>query len=99
MQDELTRTIVAELGLDGLPLAEQESVIAGFGEVALKAATMAVLEKLPESKRDEFASLAEAGDQAALTSFLDREVPGHEALARAAVSDELARFKETQSAA
>ncbi|MDO8407982.1 MAG: hypothetical protein Q7S95_01965 [bacterium] len=98
MQDDLTRTIGAELGVGDLPSEEQEKLIAGFGEVALKAATIAVLEKLPEGKRDEFAALAEAGDPATLSSFLDREMPGHEQIASAAVALELKRFKESQSA-
>ena len=98
MQDELTKMIGAELGVGDLPPGEQEKLIAGFGEVALKAATIAVLEKLPEGKRDAFAVLAEAGDPAALSSFLDREMPGHEQIANVAVAEELKRFKDSQSA-
>ena len=97
MQDELTKTIGAELGVGDLPPEEQEKLIAGFGEVALKAATIAVLEKLPEGKREEFAVLAEAGDPTAISAFLDREMPGHEAVASAAVAEELRRFRDSQS--
>ncbi|MDP2594202.1 MAG: DUF5663 domain-containing protein [bacterium] len=98
MQDELTKTIGAELGVGDLPPEEQEKLIAGFGEVALKAATIAVLEKLPEGKREEFAALAEAGDSTAVSVFLDREMPGHEQIASVAVAEELKRFKDSQSA-
>ena len=96
MQDELTALISADLGIKDLPAEEQKALIAQFGEIALKAATLAMLAKLVDGKRGEFAKLAEAGDPAALKAFLDREVPGHEALAKAAVAEEVKRFKEFQ---
>lgn len=97
MPDQLTALIADDLGIKDLPLSEQQSLIAQFGEVALKAATLAVVEKLSEAKREEFAKLAEEGDPAALKAFLDREVPGHEALTKAAVADEIKRFKESNT--
>ncbi|MCX6786474.1 MAG: DUF5663 domain-containing protein [Candidatus Kaiserbacteria bacterium] len=94
MQDELTAAIATDLGINGLPPEEQKTLIAQFGEVALKAATISVLSKLSEEKRSEFAKIAETGDAAALKTFLDKEVPEHEELAKAAVADEVKRFKE-----
>ncbi len=96
MQDELTALIAEDLGIKELPSEEQQTLIAQFGEVALKAATLAVLGKLAEDKRSEFARLAEAGEAAALKAFLDREVPGHEDIAKAAVAEEVKRFKDFQ---
>ncbi len=98
MQDELTALIAADLGIKDLPLAEQQTLIAQFGEVALKAATLSVVEKLADDKRNEFAKLAEAGGAQALKTFLDREVPGHEDIAKAAVAEEVKRFKAFQTA-
>jgi len=98
MQDELTALIATDLGIKDLPQEEQKTLIAQFGEVALKSATLAVVGKLAESKREEFAQLAEAGDASALKAFLDREVPGHEDIAKAAVAEEVQRFKEFQLA-
>ena len=98
VQDDPIKTIAAELGVAELPEAEQEQIIAGFSEVALKAATLAILEKLPEAKHEEFATLAEKGEAGALQAFLDREVPGHEALAGAAVAEEAKRLKESLAA-
>ncbi len=97
MQDELTALISADLGIKDLPVEEQQALIAQFGEIALKAATLSVIEKLAEDKRDEFAKLAEAGDAAALKTFLDREIPGHEDIAKAAVAEEVKRFKAFQA--
>jgi len=97
MQDEMTALIAADLGIKDLPLAEQQALIAQFGEIALKAATLAVVGKLAEDKREEFAKLAEAGDATALKTFLDREVPGNEDIAKAAVAEEVKRFKAFQA--
>lgn len=97
MQDEMTALIAADLGIKDLPLAEQQALISQFGEIALKAASLSVVEKLTEAKRAEFAKLAEAGDATALKTFLDREVPGHEGIAKAAVAEEVRRFKAFQA--
>lgn len=97
MQDEMTALIAKDLGINDLPVTEQQSLIAQFGEIALKAATLAVVGKLTEEKRDEFAKLAQAGDAAALKAFLDREVPGHEDIAKAAVAEEVKKFKTFQA--
>ncbi len=97
MQDEMTALIAADLGIKDLPVEEQRTLIAQFGEVALKAATLAVVGELSENKRDEFAKLAQAGDATALKTFLDREVPGHEDVAKAAVAEEVKQFKAFQA--
>lgn len=97
MQDELTKAIANDLGIAELPAEEQQALIGQFGEVALKAATLAVVGSLADDKKDEFASLAQAGDAAAVQAFLDREVPDHEALAKAAVEEEVRRFKSFQA--
>lgn len=98
MQDDLTAAIAADLGIQELSREEQQTLIAQFGEIALKAATLAVLGKLPADKQQEFSKVAEAGDPAPLKAFLDREVPGHEDLAKAAVAEEVKRFKDFQTA-
>ncbi|MHB1769675.1 MAG: hypothetical protein ACYCPH_01170 [Minisyncoccota bacterium] len=97
MQDELSAAIAADLGIKDLPLEEQQALVAHFGEVALKAATLAVIGKLAEDKREAFAKLAEEGNGAALKTFLDQEVPGHEDIAKAAVAEEVKRFKAFQA--
>ena len=97
MQDELTAAIAADLGVTDLPLVQQQEIIAQFGEIALKAATLSVVGKLADDKREVFIQLAEAGDATALKAFLDQEVPGHEALVKAAVAGEVQRFRDFQS--
>lgn len=96
MQDELTKAIARDLGISDLPITQQQELIAQFGEVALKAATLSVVGKLSEDKRGEFTKLAEAGDPSALKTFLDKEVPEHEELAKTAVAEEVKKFKAFQ---
>jgi len=98
MPDEVTAAIATDLGIADLPSQEQQALIAQFGEVALKAATLAVVSKLEGGKQDEFAKLSAAGDAMALRTFLDREVPAHEAIAKQAVAEEVKRFKSFQVA-
>lgn len=98
MNDEITAAIAADLGISDVPKEEQEKIIAQFGEVALKAATFAILEKMSEAKRAEFATVAQGGDAAALQAFLNAEVPNHEEVAKQAVADEVKRFKEFKGA-
>lgn len=97
MQDELTTLIAKDLGIDGLGAEEQKALISQFGEIALKAATLAVVGKLSTEMQVAFAKLAEAGNADDLKAFLDREVPGHEEIAKAAVAEEVRRFKEFQA--
>ncbi len=97
MPDDMTTRLAEDLGIGTLPREDQEKLIMQFTEVALKAATVSVLEKMPEEKRVEFAQLAEAGDAGAVRAFLDTTVPDHETFARAAVQEELRKFKEFQA--
>ncbi len=98
MQDELQKQVAVDLGISAVADDKQKELIAQFGEVALKAATMAVLGKLTEEKRAEFMKLAEAGDPSAVQTFLDAEVPGHVDIAKQAVAEEVKRFKEFAAA-
>jgi|CXWL01.1.fsa_nt_gi hypothetical protein len=97
MPDEMTALIATDLGITELPIADQKTLITQFGEVALKTATLAVFGKLDDSKREEFAKLVETGDAAKLKAFLDLEVPGHEEMVKAAVAEEVKRFKDFQA--
>lgn len=99
MQDELQKQVAADLGISALTPEKQKELISQFGEVALKAATVSVMSKMSEEKRAEFMTLAEGGDTAAVQAFLDKEVPGHEEIAKQAVAEEVARFKEFNAAA
>lgn len=98
MHDDVTKLIATDLGIAGLPVEEQQQLITQFGEVALKAASIAVMEKMTEDKRVQFMSLAQTGDPDALKTFLDTEVPGHEEIARTAVAEEVKAFKAAQAA-
>lgn len=97
MQDELAALIAKDLGITDLPQDKQQELISQFGEIALKAASLAVMEKLTNETREEFMKLAEAGDASAIQTFLNREVPDHETIAKGAVAEEVRRFREFQA--
>src|SRR5258708_7192193 len=99
MQDDVQQMIAKDLGIEDLSDAEQKMLIEQFGLVALKAATGAVLEKLPEDKRAEYAKIAEAGDATGLKAFLDTAVPSHDQIAQAAIQEEVKTFREFQAKA
>lgn len=95
--DEITALIAKDLGITDVPADKQQELISQFGEIALKAATIAIMEKLSSEKREEFMKIAQAGDAEAIQAFLDKEVPGHETVAKDAVAAEVKRFKEFQA--
>jgi hypothetical protein len=99
MQDEVQQMLAKDLGLADLSSAEQKMLIEQFGLVALKSATIAVLEQMPEDKREEYTKLAEAGDAPTLKAFLDTAVPNHEQLVQAAIAEEVKEFRALQAGA
>lgn len=99
MQDEMQQLIAKDLGIENLSSEQQRQVISEFGVVALQAATLAIVEQLPEDKREEFGTLSKSGDAGALQAFLDANAPDHENIAKQAVARELARFKDFQASA
>jgi hypothetical protein len=96
MQDEIQKAVAEELGIEGLTSEEQQELIAQMSGIMLKAATIALLDNLPEAKRAEFVAIAEKQDEAALKRFLETELPNSEEVVRSAVADEIRRFKEYQ---
>ena len=97
-ENEIRQKVAEDLGIADLSEAEQKDLISQFGEVALKAATLAVVGTMSEEQRAEFATLAQAGDSGAVQKFLDETVPGHEAIASAAVVEEVKNFRASQTA-
>ena len=97
-ENEIRQKVAEDLGIADMSIAEQKELISQFGEVALKAATVAVVGTMSEEQRAQFAVLAQAGDAQAVQAFLDETVPGHEAIASAAVVEEVKNFRASQTA-
>jgi hypothetical protein len=95
MQD-MQKQIAEALGISGLSDAEQQKIIEDFGAVALQASTAAIIEALPEEKREEFVRLVESGDEDAAQAFLASALPNFEEISGKAVQEELAHFKDFQ---
>ncbi len=83
-----------ELDIENLPLEEQREIITLFGDIATRAVASAVLEALPEEKREPFMKVADTDNKEAIAGFLNRELPNHEAITAATIKDEIRRFKE-----
>ena len=98
-QDDLEMQVAADLGISELAPEKRKELIAQFGEVALKAATIAVMNQLTPEQRQEFMKLAQAGDSAGVQTFLDTNIADHEEIAKKAVAEELSRFKELNKSA
>jgi len=96
MQDEIQKAVAEQLGIDGLGSDEQKEIIAQMTGVMLKAASIALLENLPEGKRDEFIAITDKQDEAGLKAFLAKELPDSENIVRAAIEGEVKRFNEYQ---
>lgn len=90
--DAIRNMLVSQLGLSDLPADMQEKVISQFGENVLKRVTVAVLEKLPEEKRDEFARLTEAEDATKMQAFLKENIPDLDAVVGEEARKELEEF-------
>jgi hypothetical protein len=97
MQDDVRSAVAEQLGITMLPPEDQEALIAQMSGVLLQAASLAVLAALPEGKRAGFMALAETGDEAALKEYLAQELPGSENIVRAAVAEEVRRFRESKA--
>lgn len=98
MHDDLLKLIATDLDIVDLPPEEQKAIIEQFGEVALKAATIAVMATLAPEQQKEFMTLAEAGDPQALQRFFNEHVPNHAQIVKDAVAEEVKRFKEFNQA-
>lgn len=94
IQDEIREAAARELALEGFSPEAQQDIIASFGAVAIQAATSAILEALPEEKRDAFVDISNKKDETEMRDFLLREVPHYEKIVADAVQEEVRRFKE-----
>lgn len=91
--DDLKAAIAEKLGITALAADEQQDIIEKFGEVALKASTAAVLEKLSPEQREEFLKLAQTNDALKVKTFLQSALPDHEAIAHMAVEEEVRKLR------
>ncbi len=86
----IQQDIIKELGIDELPPAKQEEVLAAMTEAVLKRITLVLLESLSEEKRNELEEASKTGDAGKVNEFFVANVPNYEKL----IQNEVAKFKQ-----
>ncbi|PIR44596.1 MAG: hypothetical protein COV10_03780 [Candidatus Vogelbacteria bacterium CG10_big_fil_rev_8_21_14_0_10_51_16] len=68
------------LGIETLSKEDQREIVEGLTENILRGITIAILLRIPKEKHVRFRKLREAGDNEALTLFLQSYIPNLEAI-------------------
>lgn len=87
--------IVKALGLEELPEATRDELLAKMTEVVLKRVLVMIYEKLPEEVVPEFGRLQDAGEAAAVDAFLAEKIPGYDKLVEETVRGFVLEVKDT----
>lgn len=85
--------IINELNLGALTPEEQDTVLEGLGELAMKRVLIYVLEALPEEKRDELEQLILAERDEELQTFIGTQVPNASELIQRGIMDTIEEHK------
>lgn len=78
LQEAVTKNLIMELGIDGLPQEIQEQTINQFTENVFKKIAIKIFDLLPEEKKNELLTLQSEGDSEKIQSFLGVNIPGFE---------------------
>ena len=83
--------LIAELGINKLPEAQQKELLIQISEVLQQRIVLRLVEEMPEEKKGEFASVLEKNkeDQGAVEKFLSENIPDLEQI----VLDEIGKYK------
>jgi transcriptional regulator of heat shock response len=84
--------MVAELGIDKLPEAQQKDLLVQISEVLQQRIVLRLVEEMPDEKRDEFTQVLEKSkeDQSAVEKFLAENIPKLEEI----VVEEIGKYKK-----
>lgn len=95
-KDDIQKEILAELGLESAPAEIREQIVAQLGENIMNAVLLALLDKLPEGVRAEFAGASERGDDTGARVILEAHIPNVDDIIMMEIRKELELFKEAQ---
>ncbi|MBI5816892.1 MAG: hypothetical protein HZB09_00500 [Candidatus Yonathbacteria bacterium] len=96
--DELNGTLLKDLGLEGFPKDIQDEVITRLGDNVLQRVTLAIVNKISPSARQEFDSIAEAADSNRMKTFLDAQIPDFDNFVKNEVHKSVLEFKQIAAA-
>lgn len=94
-QDQITKNIIEELGLNDLPQEKQEELVLKMTEVLLKRIFLNVMEKLSESDQDAYVKMIdEKSEPETMETFLQGKIKNYDEM----VKEVIEQFKEEMKA-
>jgi hypothetical protein len=90
MDPKLRQTIIDNLGIASLPVAQQDQMIERIGKLIFQGTLMRALQDMTEQDQKELETLLKTPNEAALMGFLKAKVPNLEEI----VKEEAERFKQ-----
>ena len=94
-RETLQQAILKYLGVDGLSAADQKEIVEGLTENILRGIVITMLGKIPQDMHPRFRELREAGDNDALTKFLQQYIPNLEGLVEEETKRTVDEFRQT----
>lgn len=93
---QIQKTLIEELGLNGLPQDKQEELVIKMTEVLLKRIFLETMEKLDDSGKEEYQKIAEGGNATPeqMEEFLKSKISNYDQLVQKVVDE----FKEEMKA-
>ncbi|MGH7141138.1 MAG: hypothetical protein ACREGH_00695 [Minisyncoccia bacterium] len=93
--DDLKQRIISELGLADIPEPKQTELVDGVMQNVLDKLMLVIVEKLPDdAAREKFATIAEAGDAAALRQYARTQIDEFDAFVDSEIQKEIQAHKE-----
>jgi|GEM_PF-718073 len=90
MDQNQTKGLISELGLDNLPEDEKNDMIVKLAEALQNRLTVRLLASLSEDEKQEFDDIAGKGDDEAIGKYLSEKVPNVDFIAK----EEFELFRE-----
>jgi|GEM_PF-853912 len=94
---KVTALLAEQLGIESLTGEEQVDIISKLGEVALKNATITLLEKLPEDTHAEFDALSKTSDPVTMQAFLKKYITDYDFVVKSETEKVIEDFKRIKS--
>lgn len=93
-QDEMQKTILAELGIESWPQEKQKEVLATLGGPLFESVMVAIFEKIPQEKRPELQAAMESADARRVTAIINEHIPNSAQIIEETVQNAVAQIKK-----
>lgn len=96
-QDQMTKTILDEMGLNNLPQEKQEELLIKMTEVLLKRIFIETMDKLGEGNMEEYEKLVDSNaSPEEIENFFQSKIPNYEKMVQKVVDDFKEEMKKTE---